>query len=98
MKQVLVILALSACVLTVTPSANAAILTAPERVEPADVTYYAQAQISPRQAKSIALSRVPGGEVVDIRRSGDTYRVRVIDRQTGRVVTVVIDANTGRVL
>ena len=48
------------------------------------------------EAKSIARRRVKGGEVVDIARNGDTYRVRVIARD-GRVVDVFIDANTGRV-
>jgi len=57
---------------------------------------YAQNAISPAQAKSIALGRVPGGEVVDINRRGDTYRVRVIARD-GKVVDVYIDANSGRV-
>jgi len=56
----------------------------------------AQRSISPAEAKSIARSRVPGGEVVDISRRGDTYRVRVIAKN-GKVVDVYIDANTGRV-
>lgn len=55
-----------------------------------------QKQISPSQAKAIARSRVKGGEVVDISRSGNTYRVRVIARD-GRVVDIYIDATTGRV-
>ena len=57
---------------------------------------HAQRQISASDAKRIALSRVPGGEVVDIRRSGDAFRVRVIARD-GRVVDIVVDAKTGRV-
>lgn len=57
---------------------------------------YVQRQISPREARAIALSRVPGGEVVDIRKSGDTYRVRIIARD-GRVVDIIVDANTGRI-
>jgi len=57
---------------------------------------YAQRQISAREARAIALARVPGGEVVDIRRTADTYRVRIIARD-GRVVDIVVDANTGRV-
>ena len=56
----------------------------------------AQNSISAAEAKSIARRRVKGGEVVDIARNGDTYRVRVIARD-GRVVDVFIDANTGRV-
>ena len=56
----------------------------------------AQNKISASQAKSIARSRVGGGEVVDISRKGDTYKVRVIAKN-GRVVDVYIDANTGRV-
>ena len=55
-----------------------------------------QRSISPAEAKSIARSRVKGGEVVDISRRGDTYRVRVIAKN-GKVVDVYIDANTGRV-
>ena len=60
--------------------------------------YYAQSQqVSPAQAKRIALAQVRGGEVVDIRRSGSNYRVRVIARD-GRVVDVYVDVNTGRVV
>lgn len=55
-----------------------------------------QNQISAAEAKSIARRRVKGGEVVDISRRGNTYRVRVIAKD-GRVVDVLIDANTGRV-
>jgi len=55
-----------------------------------------QRSVSPAEAKSIARSRVKGGEVVDISRRGDTYRVRVIAKN-GKVVDVYIDANTGRV-
>jgi len=65
-----------------------------------DSYYYqgqeAQRSISPAEAKSIARKRVPGGEVVDIKRRGDTYSVRVI-KKSGKVVDVLIDANTGRV-
>ena len=56
----------------------------------------AQRSISPAEAKSIARRHVPGGEVVDITRRGDTYSVRVIAK-SGKVVDVLIDANTGRV-
>lgn len=55
-----------------------------------------QREISPREAKAIALSRVPGGEVVDIRRTSDAYRVRIIARD-GRVIDIVVDAVTGRI-
>jgi len=55
-----------------------------------------QREISPREAKAIALARVPGGEVLDIRRTSDAYRVRIIARD-GRVVDIVVDAVTGRV-
>lgn len=55
-----------------------------------------QNSVSPAEAKSIARSRVKGGQVVDISRRGDTYRVRVIAKN-GKVVDVYIDANTGRV-
>ena len=58
---------------------------------------YAQNAISPSKAKSIAASRVPGAKFVDISRSGGQYRVRML-RKDGRVVDVLIDATTGRVL
>lgn len=56
----------------------------------------AQNKISASRAKSIARRYVGGGEVVDISRTGSTYRVRVIAKD-GRVVDVYIDAKTGRV-
>ncbi|GHB01120.1 hypothetical protein GCM10009069_24910 [Algimonas arctica] len=55
-----------------------------------------QREISAREAKAIALARVPGGEVVDIRRTSDAYRVRIIARD-GRVVDIIVDAATGRI-
>lgn len=58
---------------------------------------YAQKAISPSKAKSIAAQRVPGAKFVDISRSGGQYRVRML-RKDGRVVDVLIDAATGRVL
>lgn len=61
-----------------------------------DVPRWAQRKISASEAKSIARRRAGGGEVVDISRNGNTYRVRVI-RKDGRVVDVLIDATTGRV-
>lgn len=57
---------------------------------------WAQRKVSASEAKSIARRRAGGGEVVDISRNGNTYRVRVI-RKDGRVVDVLIDATTGRV-
>lgn len=57
---------------------------------------FAQKKISASQAKSIARSRVKGGEVVDISLRNNTYRVRVIARD-GRVVDIYVDASTGRV-
>ncbi len=57
---------------------------------------WAQRKISASEAKSIAMRRVPGAEVVDIVLNGGTYRVRLI-RRDGRVVDVFIDAATGRV-
>ena len=56
----------------------------------------AQNKVSASQAKAIARSQVPGGEVVDVSQKGNTYRVRVIAKD-GRVVDVLIDASTGRV-
>ncbi len=61
-----------------------------------DTPRWAQRKISASEAKSIARRRAGGGEVVDISRNGNTYRVRVI-RKDGRVVDVLIDATTGRV-
>ncbi len=63
------------------------------------VTYvqYAQNVISPSKAKAIAAQRVRGAKFVDISRSGNKYRVRML-RKDGRVVDVLIDAATGRVL
>lgn len=107
MKQFIVILAAFISALAIAPHGQAhtprghaqAIAKDMPRAGRADaltVLRLAQARISPAEAKAIALSRVPGGEVVDIRRSGDVYRVRVIDRN-GRVVDIVVDARTGRV-
>lgn len=56
----------------------------------------AQNRISASQAKSIALSRVRGGEYVDLRLVGNTYIVRV-RAPGGRIVDIRIDARTGRV-
>ncbi len=63
-----------------------------------DLSYekQAQRQISASQAKSIAMSQVRGGEYIDLRKSGNTYIVRIRDRN-GRVVDIKIDATTGRV-
>jgi len=61
-----------------------------------DMPRWAQRKISASEAKSIARRRAGGGEVVDISRNGNIYRVRVI-RKDGRVVDVLIDATTGRV-
>ena len=57
----------------------------------------AQARVSAAEAKSIAKRQVPGGEVVDISRRGDVYRVRIVAR-SGRVVDVLVDARSGRVV
>lgn len=97
-------LAAAAVVLTAAPSAEArpdrmrmqkrpAIAAAPYAMP----QRFAQNMISPSRAKAIAKRRAGGGEVVDIARKGNRYRVRVI-RKDGRVVDVLIDAATGRVL
>lgn len=70
-------------------SAHATIWNAPVLME-------VQRSITPAEAKSIARKAVPGGQVVDIKRRGSTYSVRVI-KKSGKVVDVLIDANTGRV-
>ena len=57
---------------------------------------WAQRSISASEAKSIARRKAGGGEVVDISRNGNNWRVRVI-RKDGKVVDVLIDATTGRV-
>jgi|GEM_PF-3052826 len=57
---------------------------------------FAQNRISASQAKSIALSRVRGGEYVDLRLVGNTYIVRV-RAPGGRIVDIRVDARTGRV-
>lgn len=63
----------------------------------ASYVQYAQNMISPSRAKAIAAQRVRGAKFVDISRSGSKYRVRML-RKDGRVVDVLIDAATGRVL
>ncbi len=68
----------------------------PLAAENQPVVQFAQKIISASKAKMIARSRVKGGEVVDVSLRGKTYRVRVIAKN-GRVVDVLIDANTGRV-
>ncbi len=55
----------------------------------------AQNSISAAKAKAIARAHVRGGEVLDVSRKGNNYRVRVL--KNGRVVDVLVDANTGRV-
>ena len=82
------------------PAMAAAPVVGPVKVEQAErapALRYVQAKpISPAEAKRIALSRVRGGEVVDIRRTGDVYRVRVIGRD-GKVRDIKVDARTGRI-
>lgn len=56
----------------------------------------AQSSVTPAEAKAIARKRVRGGEFLDLKRRGDTYFVKFIDK-SGKVVYVKIDANTGRV-
>jgi len=72
--------------------------SAPASFAPAanNLPQWAQRSISASEAKSIAKRRAGGGEVVDISKKGNTYRVRII-RKDGRVVDVLIDATTGRV-
>ncbi len=57
---------------------------------------WAQQRISYSQAKSIARSRYPGAEVVDIALDGNTYRVRLV-LQNRKIVDVLIDATSGRI-
>jgi len=58
----------------------------------------AQRNISASEAKRIALRRHPGGKVLDIRREGNVYVVRVDTRSGGRVVDVLVDASSGRIV
>jgi uncharacterized membrane protein YkoI len=69
-----------------------------DRAKPAPTAswQYVQRQITPQEARAIALSRVPGGEVVDIRRTSNAYRVRIIARN-GQVIDIIVDATTGRI-
>jgi len=94
-----ILTAVMACALSVT-AMSASALSAPtlDRAQSADIRVVLEAQrsITPAEAKSIARKHVPGGEVVDIKRRGDTYSVRVIAK-SGEVIDVLIDANTGRV-
>jgi len=60
------------------------------------VPQWAEQKISYSQAKSIARSRYPGAEVVDIRLKGNTYRVRLV-LQNSQMVDVLIDAVSGRI-
>ena len=76
---------------TLLPLATPAVASPPEPV------LMAQARVSAAEAKSIAKRQVPGGEVVDISRRGDVYRVRIVAR-SGRVVDVLVDARSGRVV
>ncbi len=57
---------------------------------------WAEQKISYSQAKSIARSRYPGAEIVDIRLKGNTYRVRLV-LQNSQMVDVLIDAVSGRI-
>jgi uncharacterized membrane protein YkoI len=61
-------------------------------------TKLVQRQISASEAKRIALRRHPGGKVVDIRRDGNVYVVRIDTRSNGRVVDVKVDASSGRIV
>lgn len=94
-----ILTALLASALSVTAvSANAATTQLSDSAPSLDsrVVLEAQRAITPSEAKSIARRHVPNGQVVDIKRRGDTYSVRVI-KKSGKVVDVLIDANTGRV-
>lgn len=68
----------------------------PSKITRREAPKWAQAKVSAAQAKSIARRQHPGSKFVDISRNGDTWRVRLI-KKDGRVVDVLIDANTGRV-
>lgn len=57
---------------------------------------WAEQKISYSQAKSIARSRYPGADVVDIQLKGDKYRVRLVLKNS-QIVDVLIDAVTGRI-
>ncbi len=60
------------------------------------VLRYAQKRISVRTAKSIAQKRHPKAKVLDVFPGQGVYRVR-LQRKSGHVFDVFIDAATGRV-
>ena len=53
-------------------------------------------RISASQAKRAAMSRNPGARYVNIQRRGDSYIVR-LQQKNGRIIDVYVDARTGRV-
>ena len=88
--------AMADSVVPVTITTDVSDVMSPHIVEGVDIRKLAQRQISPAQAKSIALSRVKGGQYVDLRKVGNYYIVRV-RAPGGRVIDIRVDANTGRV-
>lgn len=59
-------------------------------------TQIAENKITPAEAKAIARRHVAGAKFNDISRKGNVYRVRLL--KDGRVIDVLVDATTGRVL
>ncbi len=53
-------------------------------------------KISASQAKSAAMSRHRGAKFINVQLVGETYRVR-LQQKNGRIVDVYVDARTGRV-
>lgn len=69
----------------------------PVSTRDSDITIQiAQNKITPAEAKAIARRHVAGAKFNDISRKGNVYRVRLL--KDGRVIDVLVDATTGRVL
>ncbi len=59
-----------------------------------DIRQVAQNNVSPSQAKSIAMNAVPGSKYLDLRIDGQGYRVWLVN--DGRRIEVYVDARTGK--
>jgi uncharacterized membrane protein YkoI len=82
--------------LSIKPAHHVSVASAPTPPQSREFLRYAQSAVSASEAKAIARRTVPGSVYVDMSRKGNVYKVRV--KKDGRIVDVLIDANTGRVL
>ncbi|WP_017930160.1 PepSY domain-containing protein [Robiginitomaculum antarcticum] len=71
-----------------------AVPMARRRAAPPGQYQVAQNQISPSQAKAIAMRAVPRSKYLDLRMDGSGYRVRLINKD-GERVEVFVDARSG---